>query len=300
MERYRSYVLPFAILLGIFFHSYIVYISQLVVVLIFITLFFTFSNIEVRKMRLSKMDMYLLLFQLIGAVVFFYAIRIFNETIAQGVLVTILTPTATSAVVVGVLLGANVHRMGIYTFLCNIVIAIVAPLYFSFMSNNINFSFWQSFGFISAKVAPLLLLPFVLAVIIRFLSPRLNAKIVKNQSISFYLWALALTIVIAQVIDSFFNENNFDWRFMLWAVVASLLLCTLQFALGKYVGKRHGDKIAGGQLLGQKNTVLAIWMAQTFFYPTSSIIPAFYVIFQNLYNSFQLWQKEINRRKQLE
>ena len=37
------------------------------------------------------------------------------------------------------------------------------------------------------------------------------------------------------------------------------------------VGGRYGDRISGGQALGQKNTVLAIWMAQTYLDPSSCV-----------------------------
>jgi BASS family bile acid:Na+ symporter len=48
--------------------------------------------------------------------------------------------------------------------------------------------------------------------------------------------------------------------------------------------------VAGGQGLGQKNTVLAIWMAQTFLNPISSIAPGAYVLWQNMFNSWQVWR----------
>jgi len=35
---------------------------------------------------------------------------------------------------------------------------------------------------------------------------------------------------------------------------------------------------------------LAIWMAQTYLAPLSSIAPAAYVLWQNLINSWQLWR----------
>ena len=44
--------------------------------------------------------------------------------------------------------------------------------------------------------------------------------------------------------------------------------------------------------MGQKNTILAIWMAQTYLNPLSSIVPAAYVLWQNLINSYQLWRKQ--------
>jgi len=41
--------------------------------------------------------------------------------------------------------------------------------------------------------------------------------------------------------------------------------------------------------LGQKNTILAIWMAQMYLNPISSIAPGAYVLWQNIINSYQVW-----------
>ena len=43
--------------------------------------------------------------------------------------------------------------------------------------------------------------------------------------------------------------------------------------------------------MGQKNTILAIWMAQNYLDPLCSIAPAAYVLWQNIINSIQLWKK---------
>ncbi len=299
MQKYRSYILPIAIVLGLFFHSYIKVLSPLVPYLISIMLFFTYSSIQVRKMHLTFFDFWLILFQLMASIGLYFLIKPFNNHLAQGILVTILTPTATSAVVVAVMLGANLTKMGVYTLFSNFVIALAAPLYFTWIGTSMELPFWESFGIILAKISPLLILPFLLAVCLRKFLPKINIKIVKIQSISFYLWALALFIVIAKVINFIFEENTFNYLFLLWASLLTLALCVIQFALGKYIGKRFGDEVAGGQSLGQKNTVLAIWMAQTFLNPVSSVIPALYVVLQNVYNSFQLWKKETNHRKRL-
>jgi len=250
-------------------------------------------------MHLTFFDFWLILFQLMASIGLYFLIKPFNNHLAQGILVTILTPTATSAVVVAVMLGANLTKMGVYTLFSNFVIALAAPLYFTWIGTSMELPFWESFGIILAKISPLLILPFLLAVCLRKFLPKINIKIVKIQSISFYLWALALFIVIAKVINFIFEENTFNYLFLLWASLLTLALCVIQFALGKYIGKRFGDQVAGGQSLGQKNTVLAIWMAQTFLNPVSSVVPALYVVLQNVYNSFQLWKKETNHRKRL-
>ena len=72
----------------------------------------------------------------------------------------------------------------------------------------------------------------------------------------------------------------------------SLVACVGQFYLGRKIGGKYGDKISGAQGLGQKNTVLAIWMALTYLSPITSIGPASYIIWQNSINSYQLYLKE--------
>lgn len=49
---------------------------------------------------------------------------------------------------------------------------------------------------------------------------------------------------------------------------------------------------AGGQSLGQKNTVLAVWMAQSFLDPISSIAPTAYIVWQNFVNSYQIYRHD--------
>lgn len=74
--------------------------------------------------------------------------------------------------------------------------------------------------------------------------------------------------------------------------VISFIVCIAQFYIGRRVGKHYDEKIAGAQGLGQKNTVLAIWMALTYLNPAASIGPASYIVWQNSINSFQLYLKE--------
>ena len=69
----------------------------------------------------------------------------------------------------------------------------------------------------------------------------------------------------------------------------ALVACAVQFAVGRRIGRACGDRIAGAQGLGQKNTVLAIWMALTYLNPLTSVAPAAYVIWQNTFNSAQLY-----------
>ena len=66
--------------------------------------------------------------------------------------------------------------------------------------------------------------------------------------------------------------------------------CIAQFAIGRRLGRRFGDRVAGAQGLGQKNTVLAVWMATTYLNPITSIAPAAYIAWQNTINSIQIYR----------
>jgi BASS family bile acid:Na+ symporter len=78
---------------------------------------------------------------------------------------------------------------------------------------------------------------------------------------------------------------------MIALALFSLVACLAQFGIGRRIGRACGDKVAGTQGLGQKNTVLAIWMALTYLHPLSSVAPAAYVAWQNTINSLQLYFK---------
>lgn len=297
MQRYKSWILPIAILLGIFFHEQIAVLQPALPYLIFVMLFFSFNALDIKKMRVTMLDVWLLLFQLIVSTACYFALRPFDEDVAQGTFLTILAPTASAAIAVSLILGADIAMMSTYLMLCNIMVAIAAPLSFTLIGASPDISFWQSFWTILAKVFPLLILPFLLAILTRFAWPKANVFINKHKNASFYVWAVSLTIVIARAIDEIFLNFEKHHTTFIMMVFSSIFVCALQFWAGKKIGKRYGDSIAGGQALGQKNTVLAIWMAQNFLNPLSCIVPTLYVVWQNLFNSYQMMMKERADRK---
>ena len=292
MQRYKSWILPIAIILGVFFHDDIVVLQPALPYLIFLMLYFSFNALDVRKMRFSMFDFWLLLFQLVVSTLFYLLIRPLDEVVAQGAFVTVLAPTASAAIAVSLILGANISMMSTYLLTCNLMVAVVAPLSFTLLGANPDISFWNSLLAILGKVFPLLIAPFILGVLTRWLLPKANDYINRHKSLSFYIWAVSLTVVISRAIGLLMTQFQEHKTMFLWMVVVSVLLCFLQFFVGHLIGRRYGDRVAGGQALGQKNTVLAIWMAQSYLNPLCSIVPTLYVIWQNLYNSFQMMQKE--------
>ena len=67
----------------------------------------------------------------------------------------------------------------------------------------------------------------------------------------------------------------------------SALVCIANFAIGWWIGGREFRREAS-QALGQKNTTFTIYLALTYASPLVALGPTFYVVWHNLWNSWQL------------
>ena len=284
-------MLPLAMLTGALSYRLVGYISFLTPYLIFTMLLLTFCKLSPREMRLHPLHKWLLLIQLVGCVVVYGLVYLYDPVVAQGALICVLAPTATSAAVITGMLGGSVAFLTNYVLLCNIGVAILAPVLFSFMGSQSEMPFFESFLFICRQVGPLLILPLVFAWSLRAFLPKLHARILSVHKLSFYLWAVALTIVTGSTVRFLVEQQDPDYTVEIGLAVVSLVICVGQFLLGRRLGKTYGDPVSTGQGLGQKNTILAIWMAQVYLNPIASIAPAAYVLWQNSINSYQLWLK---------
>jgi BASS family bile acid:Na+ symporter len=171
---------------------------------------------------------------------------------------------------------------------------VVAPILFSFTGEIQASSFIHSFWIVFQKVFMLLLLPFFGAFLLKKTVPRVHYEIQKAKSLPFYLWSIALTIITGKTVQFILDQENPNYMVELSVGFSALIICVSQFFTGRRLGRRYGDTVAGGQGLGQKNTILAIWMAQTYLNPISSLGPGAYVLWQNIVNSYQVWRKRKN------
>lgn len=294
-HQVQTLLMPVAMTIGFVFHRYIGKADFLTPYLIFAMLFIPFCGVRWKEMKISGLHINLLLFQAAMSVLVYIVLQLFDPVLAQGAMICILAPTATAAVVIANMLGARVSTMLTYSLLVNVAVAVGAPLFFAIVAPAADASFGTSFFVIARHVIPVLVLPFVAALIIRRYLPKWAIRVKHYQPLSFYLWLSALTIVAAKVANFVFDQQGITWKRGITLSLTALAICLLQFGTGRYIGRRHHETVAGGQSLGQKNTILAIWLAQTYLNPVSSIAPASYVLWQTLVNSWQLWRR--GRRK---
>lgn len=258
--------------------------------LIFVMLFLTYCTLHLKQMRLSRLHFWLILIQIFGSMIVYLVLSPFNITLAQGAMICVLAPTGTAAPVITGMLKGNVGSLTAYSLLSNMCVALAAPVLFSMVGSYQSLPFFESFLAISQRVFVLLFLPFALAMVMQKMVPVTTSKIASFSGVSFYLWSLALCVVTGRTVVFILKQNGNSHLTEILVAAGALVVCAGQFLIGRGIGRHYDDTVAGGQGLGQKNTILAIWMAQMYLNPISSIGPGAYVLWQNIINSYQVWQ----------
>lgn len=268
-------------------------VSWLIPFLIFAMLFITFCKVPLKELRPQMWHLWLILIQVTCCLIFASAACLVPSepynVVFQVCMVCFICPTATAAAVVTLKLGGKASGLVSYTVLSNVAASIIVPTVFPMVYSHTDYGLTSSCIVILGKVLPLLICPLIASVVLKSCCPKLHKKISDLHSITFYLWAIALSIVVAQTIRSV-NNSKTDGYTLLYIGVASLFVCVLQFFLGKKIGGLYDNRISGGQALGQKNTIFAIWLSYTYLDPLSSLGPGAYVLWQNIINSWQLWK----------
>ncbi len=284
-----------------FVNTFVAYITPF---LIFAQLLLTFCKVDWRELMPSPWHGWLLLFQIVSASVL-AALLIFipmdgsYREVFEAAMVCLICPTATAAAVITGKLGGSASSLTTYTLLSNILAAVAVPLIFPLVEPHADITFFTAFLKILGKVFPLLLFPFFLALFFRYVLPKVHHFLLGFHDLAFYLWGAALAIVTGQTVKSLMT-SEVPGSVQILIALAGFITCALQFYLGKRIGTIYKDRISAGQALGQKNTVLAIWMAYTYLDPVSSVGPGSYVLWQNIFNSWQLWKKRKNEIKSSE
>lgn len=315
LKFFKTWTLPISMLTGtivyfIFAHVTILeptkpfiysLVSYVTPFLIFAQLLLTFCKVSLKELIPSPWHGWLLLFQTISCMVLavlliVVPLRIEYKAVFEGAMVCLICPTATAAAVITGKLGGSASSLTSYTLLSNLLTAIAVPLVFPLVEPHANLDFLSAFLMILGKVFPLLLFPFILAYLLRQFLPSVHRFLLSLRDMAFYLWAIALAIVTGQTVESLMNSDA-EVGVEIWLALAGLLTCAIQFYLGKRIGTKYDDRISAGQALGQKNTVLAIWMAYSYLNPLASVAPGSYVLWQNFFNSWQLWKKRKKEEK---
>ena len=261
---------------------------------VFLTLLITFCKVDYHQLRPHRWHIGVLIAQqlLIAVnigVIFWVEEHAERKLLWEALLTCIIGPSASAAPVVVGKLGGNINTMTTYVILSSLASTILIPLVFPILEPAADVAFFDAFLVILHKVAIVLLLPLILGWFIKHYLPRLQQRIAAMPNLSFYTWAISLSITTGITVKNIVHSDA-TITLLFWIAATTLLLCFVQFLIGRSVGHWLGEEVNAGQGLFQKNTALSIWVAYMYLNPVASVGAGCYVLWQNVINSFEIWQ----------
>ncbi len=273
----------------------------------FLILFVTFCKVDFRQLRPVAWHFWVGVFQVLFVGVLMalmlmdedlsrYEVRgtryesaIDTKVLMEALLMCIISPCATAAAVVTQKLGGSLEQMTTYTFLSNFLTVLLAPVCFPLIEKEADITFLAAFVKILHEVFLVLVMPMLLAYVVKHYMKGLHRRIVSVRDLSYYLWACSLMIVTGTTVKNIVHAEVSVWLLTAIALLG-LVVCIVQFAVGRYIGHYFDHTQEAGQALGQKNTAFAIWLSSAYLNPLSSVGPGCYILWQNIVNSVEIWQ----------
>ena len=258
-------------------------------------LFFQFVQISPHDLRPHKWHLGALLFQILGFILFAGLAALTpakaGRILLECAMICLICPTAAAAGVITKKLDGNLAATVTYIVLANLAATFLIPMVIPMVRPSADLGFWAYVLRIAGKVFPILILPGLLAWLIRYTTHKLQRKLMRFAPNSFYFWFFGLTL--AMVLASHALFTNYPGGLALAGIMlVSMGTCALQFFAGRRIGKGRTDSITAGQALGQKNTGFLIWLGYNYLDPLTSVAGGLYAIWQNLFNSWELYEHE--------
>jgi len=305
----REWMLPAAIVLGISLYMIYHFSPSLHVygkwlhplasegqrLIVALLLFFQFVKTSPHDLKLSSWHLKALALQ-VGSFLACAGIVLLLEPgtprmLLECAMLCLICPTASAAGVITDRLGGNLASTVTYLVMINVAATFLIPLVIPVVNPSAQMGFWHYVGHIALKVFPVLILPGLLAWLIRYTTHRLQRALMRWASNSFYIWGVGLTLALVLATRALLLSGLDLWS-IAGIVVVSVVACFFQFWAGHRFHRKKVESLTAGQALGQKNTGFLIWLGYNYMTPVTSVAGGLYAIWQNLYNSWELYQKE--------
>lgn len=213
-------------------------------------------------------------------------LRPVHPQLALAALLIGLTPTATASAVITGMLGGRVEFVAASVLLTNVAAGLLFPLVLPhLLGTQISI---QTAPFLQ-KTVVIVMGPLLVAQALRIGAPGVTRSILRFRPFSFYLWLAVLFLVTANASHFLRGQWHAGANLVQVGQIALIagVLCAINFGVGRWIGGSEFGREAS-QSLGQKNTILTIWVALSFVSPLVALGPTFYVLYHNTYNAWQL------------
>jgi BASS family bile acid:Na+ symporter len=195
-----------------------------------------------------------------------------------------VAPTAIAAPVIISFLHGQVEFVVASFLLTNVTVAALMPLLLPVVLGQPT---PDAFSHVLGSVGLVVFVPFALAHLVRALFAPAAQWPARLRNVSFSMWLTSMFLITANASHYVREHADTPLLLLLRIAGASLLLCIVNFAAGNWLG-RPGFTREASQALGQKNTTFTIYLALLYASPVVALGPTFYVVWHNLWNSWQL------------
>jgi BASS family bile acid:Na+ symporter len=242
--------------------------------------------LDIRPVGFRRQHAYLLAANWGVGLVAWAALLPFDRPLACAALLIGLTPTATASAVVTGMLGGRVEFVASSVLLTNATAGLLFPVALPFLLGS-HFAM-QTAPFLKQTLY-IILGPLLVAQCLRTSAPAWTRSLLRFRHFSFTLWLAVLFLVTSNAghyLRIQWHAGGGMGQIAQLALLAAVL-CAVNFSLGRKLGGEEFSREAS-QSLGQKNTILTIWIALTYVSPLVALGPTFYVLCHNIYNAWQL------------
>jgi BASS family bile acid:Na+ symporter len=197
-----------------------------------------------------------------------------------------IAPTGTATPVVVSFLRGRVEYVIAAFLLTNLVIAALLP---GLLPLVLGRATPEAFVQVLGSVGLVVFVPMGAAWLLRTVHARAAEWPQHLRNVSFGMWVLALFLVTANGSHFLRLQTDLPSGVLGKIALTTAAVCAASFALGWVIGGREFPREAS-QSLGQKNTSFTIYLALTYANPLVALGPTCYVLWHNLWNSWQLHQ----------
>lgn len=287
-QQIRSISMVLAFLVGGIFHSGIAPLNVLLPVGIAVMLSITFIGIDTARLKPRLMHLWVLLgIEAIGLGAFALARLCGQPTLAEALYYCGCAPIAAAAPIIMVLLKGDLEFITTGMLLSHGVFALLTPFILPLVVHDAQLGYVEFMLMVARQLATVLAAPAVIAVTLRLLYQPCRLWAPKLKDVSLGIWIFNLTIISATGIDRIIAMDYSIAQ--MWPMAAgSALVCATGFIGGYWLGYPTLKRECS-QSLGQKNTVLTLYIAsQSYATPLAYLGPVFYVFYHNIANAIQL------------
>ncbi len=287
-QQLRSFLMVLSFLVGGIFHAQICDYGWLLPFGITVMLTITFLGLDTAQLRLRWMHLWVLLALQVVWVLAWAAARLMgNPVLAEAVYYCGAAPIASAAPIIVHLLRGNVGFITTAMVLSQVVFAVLTPFVLPFIVSSDNLSYTQLVQLVAQQIGIVLGVPAVVATVLRLVYPPCKQWSARLKDVSLGIWNFNLVVVSAIGTHRILQMDYSYWD-MLPMALGALVVCVVGFVTGYRLGypllKRECS-----QALGQKNTILTLYIAgQSYATPLAYIGPVFYVFCHNMANAIQL------------